>query len=95
MRDVILAIDQGTTGSTAVLMDRNLDVLASANREFPQIYPRPGLVERDPGLCNRRPGAFGCKQRIERSCDTPANLGLYALRVSKALLCDRDCSLSS
>ena len=48
MRDVILAIDQGTTGSTAVLMDRNLDVLASANREFPQIYPRPGLVEHDP-----------------------------------------------
>ncbi len=45
---IILAIDQGTTGSTAVLLDENLRVLASANQEFPQIYPQPGWVEHDP-----------------------------------------------
>ncbi len=48
MRDCILAIDQGTTGSTVLVLDRHLQVLARANREFPQIYPKPGWVEHDP-----------------------------------------------
>jgi glycerol kinase len=44
----ILAIDQGTTGSTALLIDSDLTIVAKANREFPQIYPEPGWVEHDP-----------------------------------------------
>lgn len=47
MQDLILAIDQGTTGSTALLVNRNLRVLASHNVEFRQIYPKPGWVEHD------------------------------------------------
>jgi glycerol kinase len=43
----ILAIDQGTTGSTALLVDENLEVRAQANMEFPQYYPKPGWVEHD------------------------------------------------
>ena len=46
--DLILAIDQGTTGSTALILDRQLSVLARANREFPQHFPKPGWVEHDP-----------------------------------------------
>jgi glycerol kinase len=46
--DLILAIDQGTTGSTCLLIDRDLRVVARANREFPQHFPRPGWVEHDP-----------------------------------------------
>lgn len=46
--DLILAIDQGTTGSTALILDRELAVLARANREFPQHFPKPGWVEHDP-----------------------------------------------
>ena len=46
--DLILAIDQGTTGSTALILDRELAVLARANREFPQYFPKPGWVEHDP-----------------------------------------------
>lgn len=46
--DRILAIDQGTTGSTALILDRELNVLARANREFPQHFPRPGWVEHEP-----------------------------------------------
>lgn len=46
-RDLILAIDQGTTGSTALLVNRNLKVLATHNVEFRQIYPKPGWVEHD------------------------------------------------
>ncbi|MCP4895208.1 MAG: hypothetical protein GY911_15525, partial [Actinomycetales bacterium] len=45
---VILCIDQGTTGSTALLLDHEQTVLARVNTEFPQIYPRPGWVEHDP-----------------------------------------------
>jgi glycerol kinase len=45
--DVILAIDQGTTGTTALLLDRNVQVRASHNVEFPNHYPKPGHVEHD------------------------------------------------
>ena len=44
----ILAIDQGTTGTTVIILNRSLEVHARVNREFPQIYPRPGWVEHDP-----------------------------------------------
>ncbi|MDZ4093782.1 MAG: glycerol kinase GlpK [Paracoccaceae bacterium] len=44
----ILAIDQGTTSSRAILFDAGLSVVAIAQEEFPQIFPRPGWVEHDP-----------------------------------------------
>ena len=45
MTDVILAIDQGTTGSTIALMDTTGHLVASVNHEFPQVFPEPGWVE--------------------------------------------------
>ena len=48
MAGVILCIDQGTTGSTALVLGHDLEVLARSNHEFPQIYPRPGWVEHEP-----------------------------------------------
>jgi len=47
MADLVLAIDQGTTGSTALLLDRNVRVVATHNVEFPNHYPQPGHVEHD------------------------------------------------
>ena len=44
----ILALDQGTTSSRAILFDEDGNPVASAQREFPQIYPQPGWVEHDP-----------------------------------------------
>ena len=44
----ILAIDQGTTGSRAVIYDKKGKVKASAYEEFPQYFPEPGWVEHDP-----------------------------------------------
>jgi len=44
----ILALDQGTTSSRAILFDRDLQVRAIEQQEFPQLYPRPGWVEHDP-----------------------------------------------
>ena len=48
MADYILAIDQGTSSSRTVIFDRDITVVASAQQEFPQIYPQPGWVEHDP-----------------------------------------------
>lgn len=45
---VILAIDQGTTGTTVAVMNARGNLLGSVNHEFPQIYPKPGWVEHDP-----------------------------------------------
>jgi glycerol kinase len=44
----VLAIDQGTTGSTVALVDHRGQLLARVNYEFPQIYPQPGWVEHRP-----------------------------------------------
>jgi glycerol kinase len=48
VKDLILAIDQGTTGTTVLVVDQKLTVRARGYREIPQIYPRPGEVEHDP-----------------------------------------------
>jgi glycerol kinase len=47
MRHVI-AIDQGTTGSTVLILDETLRVVGRGYREFAQHYPEPGWVEHDP-----------------------------------------------
>ncbi len=47
MTRCVLAIDQGTTGTTALLLDANVRVVAQANVEFPNHYPAPGHVEHD------------------------------------------------
>ncbi len=47
MTQVVIAIDQGTTGTTALLLDQEVSVVASANVEFPNHYPQPGHVEHD------------------------------------------------
>jgi glycerol kinase len=46
--EYILALDQGTTSSRAIVFDRHGRCRASAQKEFPQIFPRPGWVEHDP-----------------------------------------------
>lgn len=44
----ILAFDQGTTSSRAILFDKNANIVAVAQKEFTQIFPKPGWVEHDP-----------------------------------------------
>ncbi len=44
----ILAIDQGTTGTTVLVFDEKLQLRARGYREFPQHFPKPGWVEHDP-----------------------------------------------
>src|SRR5690349_13748516 len=44
----ILALDQGTTSSRAILFDHAGSIVAVAQKEFPQVFPKPGWVEHDP-----------------------------------------------
>lgn len=48
MSRFILALDQGTTSSRAIIFGRDGRIISSAQQEFPQIYPQPGHVEHDP-----------------------------------------------
>ena len=62
----ILAIDQGTTSSRAVLFDQGLNAIASAQEEFPQIYPDSGWVEHDPADLWSTTAAT-CRAAIEKA----------------------------
>src|SRR5690606_32077863 len=44
----IMALDQGTTSSRAIIFDKEGNIVAVAQKEFKQIYPQPGWVEHDP-----------------------------------------------
>ncbi len=44
----VLAIDQGTTSTRAIIFDKKANIVGRAQQEFPQIYPRPGWVEHSP-----------------------------------------------
>lgn len=48
MRSFIAALDQGTTSSRAMIFDRHQHIIGKSQREYPQLYPQPGLVEHDP-----------------------------------------------
>ena len=47
-KSFVLALDQGTTSSRAIVFDHAGHIVSVAQQEFPQIYPAPGLVEHDP-----------------------------------------------
>ena len=69
---MFLAIDQGTTGTTAVLIDRDLRVHAKVNREFPQHYPKPGWVEHDAEEIWASVGQAVTAALAEAGCDAEA-----------------------
>lgn len=48
MGKYIMALDQGTTSSRTILFDKNGKIVCQANKEFEQIFPKPGLVEHNP-----------------------------------------------
>ena len=47
MTDLILSIDQGTTGTTVAIFDSHCQLLGKHKAEFRQIFPKPGWVEHD------------------------------------------------
>ncbi|MEI4470962.1 glycerol kinase GlpK [Frigidibacter sp. MR17.24] len=74
----ILAIDQGTTSSRAMIFDETMQVVASAQEEFPQIYPRSGWVEHDPAdLWSTVAGS--CRAAIERAGIDPEGIAAIGI----------------
>ncbi|MEC7963704.1 MAG: glycerol kinase GlpK [Pseudomonadota bacterium] len=69
----VLAIDQGTTSSRAILFDKDLKITASAQEEFPQHFPASGWVEHDPAdLWSTTAGT--CRAAIERAGLAPEDI---------------------
>lgn len=48
MAKYILALDQGTTSSRAIVFDKQGNIISIAQKEFAQHFPKPGWVEHDP-----------------------------------------------
>ena len=62
----ILAIDQGTTSSRAIIFDQDMKIVATAQEEFTQHFPKSGWVEHDPAdLWSTTAGT--CRSAIERA----------------------------
>jgi glycerol kinase len=70
LRKYVLALDQGTTSSRAIVFDRTGTAVSAAQREFPQIFPSPGHVEHDPEAI--------WDSQIETARDAIAQAGIVA-----------------
>jgi glycerol kinase len=73
MPDFILAIDQGTTSSRAIVFDAKLRPKASAQKEFKQYFPNSGWVEHDPEEIWKSVIAT-CKAAITKAKTSPKNI---------------------
>jgi glycerol kinase len=66
MASYILAIDQGTTSSRAIIFNDRLEIVTSAQQEFEQFFPQSGWVEHDPGEIWSSTLAT-CRKALEKS----------------------------
>ncbi len=74
----ILAIDQGTTSSRAILFDQNLRIKATEQEEFPQHFPDSGWVEHDPDdIWSTTAGT--CRGVIERAGLAPQDIAAIGI----------------
>lgn len=74
----ILAVDQGTTSSRAIVFDANMRITASAQEEFPQHFPKSGWVEHDPSdLWATTAGT--CRAAIERAAIDPKDIAAIGI----------------
>jgi glycerol kinase len=74
----ILAIDQGTTSSRAIVFDPRLQLIASAQEEFPQHFPQSGWVEHDPADIWSSTAAT-CRVAIERAGIGPGDIAAIGI----------------
>lgn len=78
MSDFVLALNQGTTSSRAILFDAAGQIVASAGQELPQIYPQAGWVEHDPNAIWQT--QLGCIQAVlQTSGVAPERIGAIGL----------------
>jgi glycerol kinase len=80
----ILALDQGTTGSTALVIGQDGSVLGRGYREFTQYFPQPGWVEHDPEEIFRV-SVEAMREAVASSGDRPAGIGITNQRETVVL----------
>ena len=80
----VLALDQGTTGSTALLVHQDGSILGRGYREFTQHYPRPGWVEHDPEEI-LRVSLEAMREALASNGERPAGLGITNQRETVVL----------
>jgi glycerol kinase len=80
----VLALDQGTTGSTALLVHQDGTVLSRGYRELEQHYPRPGWVEHDPEEI-LRVSLEAMREALAGSHERPAGIGITNQRETVVL----------
>jgi glycerol kinase len=80
----ILALDQGTTGSTALVIHQDGSVLGRGYREFTQHFPRPGWVEHDPEEIFRV-SLQAMREAVAAAGERPAGLGITNQRETVVL----------
>jgi glycerol kinase len=87
----ILALDQGTTSSRAIIFDRAGSIVDTAQKEFPQLFPKPGWVEHDPrDIWSTQAGvATEVMQKAGLSASDIAAIGITNQRET-TLVWDRD-----
>jgi glycerol kinase len=83
----ILALDQGTTGSTALVVHQDGTVLGRGYREFTQHFPRPGWVEHDPDEI-MRVSIEAMREALRQAGEQPSGIGITNQRET-AVLWDR------
>jgi glycerol kinase len=80
----VLALDQGTTGSTALVIGQDGKVLGRGYREFTQHFPQPGWVEHDADEIFRV-SVEAMREAVERSGERPVGLGITNQRETVVL----------
>ncbi len=66
MRGNILAIDQGTTSSRAIVFGKSMEIIAAGQKEFTQIFPQSGWVEHDPDEIWKTV-LWSCRQAVRKA----------------------------
>ncbi len=87
----ILALDQGTSSSRAILFDHDARLVATAQQEFPQILPSPGVVEHDPEAIWASQLAVA-REAIDKAGATAADIAAVGVTNQRetTILWDRD-----
>ncbi len=74
----VLALDQGTSSSRSIIFDQDGAIVASAQQEFPQIFPLPGQVEHDP-MAIWQSQRDTCRQALQRAGLQPAQIDVIGI----------------
>ena len=87
MKKYVLAIDQGTTSSRAIIFDKSGEIISMAQEEFNQIYPKPGWVEHEPKeiLSSEMASIYGALARAGITFKDIASIGITNQRETTIL----------